>query len=276
MKMLLVSLVLGFLTQASAQSYLIMDNGSTLTTDKSGFIYDFGHYAYPHKISLKGGVFFIEENSIIATIDENGMLYRKYELIPEKIMGKGINYFLSNEGEIYTIDRAGAVKIKKDEDFKRATHFGGRYFLVARDDGMVEVVTINLDGEFTRHPEELIKLTDIVSLGGSYYMNRRGVVHTINSWGEIISHEGQRVGLIERRGGNFFTDSSGFIYTVSREGELISPAVPLTLSVSNIVKNASNYFIDLQGRLFIINDKGEIYQKTLGSYDFKNVVIISL
>lgn len=276
MKFFLLSLMLSFMGHASAQSYLIMDNGSTLTTDKSGFIYDFGHYAYPHKISLKGGVFFIEENAILATIDENGMLYRKYEYIPEKILGKGINYFLSNEGELYTIDRKGAVKIKKEEDFKRVTHFGGRYFLVARDDGMVEVVTISLDGEFTRHPDELIKLTDIVSLGGAYFMNRRGVVHTINSWGEILSHPEQRVGLIERRGGNFFTDSSGFIYTINEAGELISPAVPFSLSVSNIIKNAANYFIDLQGRLFVVNDKGEVYEKELANFDFKQAVVISL
>ncbi len=276
MKMLLLLLSLGFFTQASAQSYLIMNNGSTLTTDKSGFIYDFGHYAYPHKISMKGGVFFVEENSIIATIDENGMLYRKYEHIPEKIKGKGINYFLSSEGELYTIDRTGGIKIKVQEEFKRASHFGGRYFLIAQEDGFVEFVTINLDGEFTRHPEMKMKLTDIVSLGGSYFMNRRGVVHTINSWGEIEAKTGERVGIIERRGGNFFSDSSNFIYTISENGELITPAVPMNLSISNIVKNATNYFVDLQGRLFIVNDKGEIYHKELEGYDFKNIAVISL
>src|SRR5690554_7634972 len=276
MKIFMLSLMLGFLSQASAQSYMIMNNGSTLTTDTAGFIYDLGHYAYPHKISLKGGVFFIEENSIIATVDENGMLYRKYEHIPEKIKGKGINYFLSSEGELYTIDRTGGIKVKVQEDFKRASHFGGRYFLLALEDGMVEFVTINLDGEFTRHPEMRMKLTDIVSLGGSYFMNRRGIVHTINSWGEIIPQADKRVGIISVRGGNFFTDSSNFIYSVTGEGELLTPAVPASLTVTNIVKNASNYFIDLQGRLFVVSEQGEIFQKSLDGYDFKNIAVISL
>ena len=107
-------------------------------------------------------------------------------------------------------------------------------------------------------------------------MNRRGVVHTINSWGEVTAQAEKRVGLIERRGGNFFTDSSNFIYTIAENGELVTPALPLTLTVSNIVKNAANYFVDLQGRLFIVNDKGEIYHKTLGEFDFKNIAVTSL
>lgn len=276
MKLLMLSVMLSLTWQVSAQSYFIMNNGSTLTTDKDGFIYDLGHYAYPHKISLKGGVFFVEENSIIATVDENGMLFRKYEHIPEKIKGKGINYFLSSEGELYTVDRTGGIKVHVQADFKSATRFGGRYFLLALEDGMVEIVTINLDGEFTRHPEMKMKLIDIVSLGGTYLMDRRGIVHTINSWGEIISHADKRVGIIEVRGGNFFTDSSNFIYSISKEGELITPAVPMNLSASNIVKSSSNYFVDLQGRLFVVNDKGEIYQKTLDGHDFKNIAVTSL
>ncbi len=276
MKKLMLLLVLIFTQSSWAQSFMIMNNGSILTTDKEGFLYDFGHFAYPHKISLKGGIFFIEENSIIATIDEKGMLYRKYEYIPKNIIGKGINYFLSSEGELYMIDKAGAIKTKTEEDFKQASYFGGNYFFLALDDGKIELVTISDTGEYVRHSEQIMSLSDLVSLGGKYFMNRRGVVHTISAAGEVIVHADKRVGLIDRRGGSFFTDSSGFIYTISSEGELVTPAIPANLSVTNIVRNASHYFIDLQGRLFVINSRGEIYQKEMNNYHFDNVVVVSL
>ena len=276
MKQLILLFCLLFTQTSWCQSYMVMNNGSILTTDKDGFVYDFGHYAYPHKISLKGGVFFIEENSILATIDENGMLYRKYEQIPKNILGKGINYFLSSEGELYMVDKAGTVKMKKEEDFQNATYFGGSFFFIALDDGKIEIVTINENGEFSRHADLMMDLSELVSIGGRYFMNRRGIVHTINTAGEVIVHSDMRVGLIDRRGGNFFTDSSGFIYTVTSEGELITPSVPMSFSTSNIVRNAANYMVDLQGRLFVVNSKGEIFQKQLSNIDFENIVIVSL
>ena len=77
MKSFLLATLATLSLNAFSQSYIIMDNGITVTTDTSGFAYDFGHYAFPQKVTLKGGQYFVEEGGILATIDENGLLFRK-------------------------------------------------------------------------------------------------------------------------------------------------------------------------------------------------------
>ena len=277
MKKLLLAVIASFSVSAFAQSYIIMDNGVVLTMDKSAYLYDLGHDAYPHKVTLKGGKYFVEENSVIATIDDSGYLYRKYEYIPENIIGKGINYFLSGQGELYTIDTKGVVKIITDEALKKAGHFGGNYLVTLIDDEgkLGDLYTINQDGVLTKKVEAF-KVSDIVSFGGSYFMNNRGIVHTVDSEGNLSQRTDMRVGVIQKRGGNYFTDSSGMLFTVAQDGTLKLPAVPMGVKASNILKLGSNYFLDLQGRLFVVDQDGNIFERTSRDHDFKTARVISL
>lgn len=263
---------------AFAQSFIIMDNGITITMDRSGFVYDFGNYAFPQKISLKGGNFFVEENGVLATVDEKGALFRKYEVIPEAILGKGLNYFLSEAGELYTINRQGIVTITVNEEFKKATNFGGNFFAVTTDPEkkLMDLYTVNLDGKVIKTEISNFKAKDIVIFGGSYFMTNRGLVYTVTAEGAAVPSYESRVGVIQKRGGNYFIDSSGMFYTINDAGSLIMPALPMNLKLSSITKFGSNYFIDLSGRLFVVDKDGNVFERIMRDHDFRNARIISL
>lgn len=277
MKTLLLAVLASVSFSAFSQSFVVFENGSIITSDKKGFLYDLGHFTYPDKVTLKGGQFFVEENSILVTIDENGLLYRKYEYIPQKVIGRGMNYFVSAEGELYTFDRQGVSRIFEEDAVRGASHFGGNYFLVAgADDSMTpDLYTVNQEGRFQKSTFPM-NLTDVVAFGGSYFMNNRGVVYTISSEGIVSPQNGLRVGIINKRGGNYFTDSNGAFFTVAADGMLRMPPVPMAMKVSNISKLGSNYFVDLSGRMFVVDQDGNVFQRTLRDHDFKDARIISL
>ncbi len=275
-KFLLASLALLSLN-AFAQSYIIMDNGIAITIDRDGFAYDFGNYAFPQKITLKGGTFFVEENNVLATIDEKGALFRKYEVIPENVLGKGVNFFLSAEGELTTIDHKGVAHMSQNDMYKKATNFGGSYFVVTKDAERKEMdlYTVTGDGEVIKADTGALKMKDVVSYGGNYFMTNRGVLYTVSAAG-VVMPQTMRVGVIQKRGGNFFVDSASMFYTVSESGELILPALPINMKLSTVSKYGSNYFLDLSGRLFVVDKTGNVFERIMRDYDFRNARIISL
>lgn len=278
MKYFLLAALLAFSLSALSQSYIVMDNGIVVTTDTNGFTYDFGHYAFPQKITLKGGQYFVEEGNILATIDENGLLFRKYELIPETIIGKGINYFISAEGFLYAIDKKGYVKVSESELFKQAVNFGGNYFTVARNPEKteLELYVVTGEGQVLKTENPALKVKDIISFGGNYLMNNRGVVFTVSTNGTVTAKDNMRIGILQKRGGNFFVDSSNFFYTVSESGELIMPPLPMTLKVSSVLKLGSNYFIDQMGKFFVVDKNGNVFERVMRDHDFRLAKVISL
>jgi hypothetical protein len=264
--------------QAFAQSYVIFDNGIVITTDTNGFSYDFGHYAFPQKIFLKGGQYFVEEGGILATIDENGLLFRKYELIPDKIIGKGINYFLSSEGFLYAIDKKGIVKVTESALYKNAVNFGGNYFTVANDaeKKQLDLYVVTADGSAIKVDQPSLNVKDIIAYGGNYLMNNRGIVFTVSSSGTVVPHDEFRVGIIQKRGGNYLIDSSGLFFTVSEAGELLMPALPMNMKINTVLKLGANYFIDQAGKFFVVDKKGEVFERSFRDHDFKLSKVISL
>ena len=280
MKSLLLATLATLSLNAFSQSYLIMDNGITITTDSSGYSYDFGHYAFPQKVTLKGGQYFVEEGGILATIDEKGLLFRKYELIPEKIKGKGINYFLSEEGFMYTIDSKGFVKVTENALYQKAVNFGGTYFTVAaseEDPTLIDLYVVTSEGLVQKAEVPSLKVKDIISFGGNYFMNNRGIVYTVAADGMVNPRDEMRVGIINKKGGNFFVDSSGYFFTVSAvTGELQMPALPVNLRVSSILKMGSNYFLDQSGKLYVVDKHGQVFERVMRDHDFRNARIISL
>lgn len=278
MKILLIviSMVLG--AKAFSQSFLIMENGIILTTDRSGFAYDFGHYAYPQRVSLKGGQYFVEEDNILVTIDENGYLYRKYESIPQNILGKGINYFISSDGFLYSIDSQGKLKVSEAQEFKAAKNFGGTFFTTQPNESeeLFDLYSVSQNGKIQKYDRGPFKKKEIVSFGGNYFMNQRGFVFTISSAGDIFQQENPSVGLIIKKGGNYFIDSSNLFYSVTDSGELKLPDLPFNLKVSSILKLGTNYFIDQAGKLYTVDRDGNITEKIMTDHDFKKVRVISL
>lgn len=261
-----------------SQSFLIMENGIILTTDLNGYIYDYGHYTYPQKLTIKGGQYFVEDENILVTIDENGYLYRKYEVIPQKILGKGINYFISDEGVLFSVDNKGILVKSVIEEFKGAVHFGGYYFLTIskQSEDYLDLYTVSRSGVVKKAQINQIKRKEIVSFGGNYFMTNKGDLYTLTKDGEVNLQQGMRVGLIIKRGGNYFVDSSNLLYVVDENGELKMPDLPWSLKISSILKLGTNYFIDQFGRLFVVDRDGVVSEKILIDYDFREAKIISL
>ena len=277
MRIFLVALSF-FTLNVYAQSYLIMENGITLTTDSDGYSYDFGHYAFPQKISLRGGQYFVEDGNILVTIDEKGLLYRKYELIPENIMGKGINYFLSNEGELYTIDRLGSVRIIKNELYKDAINFGGNYFTIPSnpEKTKIDLYVVTKDGTVIKAIAPRFGSKEIVSFGGTYFMTNKGVLFTVAHDGTVTLSNDFRIGLLSKRGGNYFIDSSGIFFTVTATGDLIIPDLPMNLRIGTILRFGSNYFIDQSGNFYVVGKDGQVFERVMTDHDFRLAKVISL
>ena len=261
-----------------AQSYMILGNGVTLTTDKAAFVYDFGHFILPYKVTLVGGQFLAEEGKLI-TVDGQGFLYRKDEKAPAKIKGKGNNYLLSDNGILYTFDAAGFFyKFDKDAATKKALGFGGNFFTVKLDDKKpaVDLYTLNSKGNYFKSSVPGLNPADIATLGGTYFQTNKGVIYTVNKDGFVFSKEATKPGTVKRIGGNFFIDSNNAIYTVSEEGYLYFPTIPASLKIANITKLGQNYFLDKDGKIFVIDKTGAIFEREMKGHDLKDAKVFSI
>lgn len=270
------SLLLSF--NSFSQSYVILNNGVTLTTDKAAFVYDFGHFIFPNKVTLTGGQYMAEEGKIIS-FDDKGFMYRKDEKAPNKIKGKGANYILAENGTLYTFDTAGFFyKYDKDSALKKAISYGGNFFTVKPDDKkpQVEIYTLNSKGNYFKMNVEGLNPAEIVSFGGNYFQTNKGVIYTVTKDGFVIPKAEIKTGLVKKIGGNFFIDSNNAIYTVSEDGFLFLPSLPANLKIANITKLGQNYFIDQEGKMYGVDSTGAIYEREVKTHDLREAKILSI
>ncbi len=261
-----------------SQSYLILNNGITLTTDNAGFIYDFGHFRVPYKVTLNGGQFLVE-NQKLSTVDTAGFLYEKTLKI-EKVKGKGLNYFINDNNNLFTIDSKGFF-YEYDKDaknvFKKAIGHGGNFFTVKPDDKktIVDLYTINTTGNYFKINVDGLNPADIATIGGTFFQTKAGVVHTVSKDGFVYAKPEVKVGAIKKAGGNFMIDSANLLFTVSEEGFLMLPVLPANIKVADIQKVGANYMLDSEGRLFIVDKAGNLVERTI-NHDLRNTKILSI
>lgn len=260
-----------------SQSYLVLNNGITLTTDNAGFIYDFGHFIPPYKVTLSGGQFFAEEEKLLS-VDTKGFLYRKDEKAPKKLKGKGLNYLLSDNGIMTTFDASGFMyKFDKDANLKKAVGFGGNFFTVKIDDKKsMDLYTVNNKGNYFKMVIDGLNPAEILNFGGSYFVTSKKVIYTVNKDGFVFAKPEVKTAGIKKFGGNFFVDANNMIYTISEEGFLMLPSLPEKLVVANIMKAGSNYFLDKDGNLFAVDQTGAIYERIVKDHDLKTTNILSM
>jgi hypothetical protein len=261
-----------------SQSYLILNNGVTLTLDKAAFAYDFGHFIAPYKVNFNGGTFLAEDDKLI-TIDESGFLYRKDESF-KKIKAKGTNYFISDNGNLYTLDSKGFYyKFDKDKDagIKKAAQFGGNFFTSNTDDKkkIVDLFTVNSKGNYFKMAVQGLNAADISSFGGNYFM-AKGVVYTVSKDGFVYPKPEVKTAALKKAGGNFFIDTANVLYTVSEDGFLLVPTIPANLKIDTVTKLGANYIIDQDGKLFGIDSKGLVFEREMKAHDLRNVKILSM
>lgn len=261
-----------------AQSYMILNNGVTLTTDKAGYVYDFSHFILPYKVTLTGGQYLAEEGKLLS-VDSNGYLYRKDEKAPSKIKGKGNNYFIADNGNLYTFDAAGFFyKYDKESATKKANVFGGNFFTVKADDKkpVADLYTLNAKGNYFKMAVDGLNANDIAIAGGTYFQTSKGVVYTINKDGFVFAKAEVKTAAIKKIGGNFFIDASNTLYTISEEGILVLPSLPLTLKVATVTSLGQNYFVDQEGKMFVVDSKGLVFEREIKAHDLKGSKILSI
>jgi len=258
-----------------SQSYLILSNGVTLTTDKAGFIYDFGHFHLPYKVSNKGTNYFVEEEKL-STIDENGYLYEK-SFKAKKLKGTGGNFFVNDDSHLVTIDTKGFY-YEYEEDtkiFKKITAYGGNYFLVKMDKKKpTELYTVNDKGNYFKLNVEGLNPDDITTFKGNYFQTKSGTTYTISTAGFVFPKPTVKTGTVTKAGANYFVDSNKLLYTVSQDGLLILPVLPMKLKIDNLDIFGANYMIDKDGRIFIVDKAGNIFERTI-KHDLRNAKIFS-
>lgn len=260
---------------ASAQSYLILNNGVMLTTDKAGYVYDFGHFVVTYDVKVNGGNFLVEKKQLI-TVDENGYKYDKDEEV-EKIKGKGLNYLLNKDAKLITVDAKGFYyKYENDDVLKRVEKFGGNYFL-AKDEKKKSTLlyTVNSAGNYFNISLPELNPADITVLGGSYFITSNGTTFTVSKDGFVFKKD-LKVVAPKKLGGNFVIDSTGKLFTVSEDGVLANPVIPATLNLNNVAKLGANYMLDNDGKLFVVDKNGNVFERSVNSHDLRNVKIISL
>ena len=261
-----------------AQSYLILNNGVTLTTDKTAFVYDFGHFILPYTVTLTGGQFLAQDGKLIS-IDDKGFLYRKEEKAPSKVKGKGASYVLADNGTLYTFDAAGFLyKFDKDSALKKANSFGGNFFTVKPDDKKpaVDLYTVNNLGNYFKMNVAGLNAAEISISGGNYFQTAKGVVFTITKEGFVYSKADMKVAPIKKIGGNFFIDANNALYTVSEDGFLYLPTLPANLKVATVTKLGQNYFIDQEGKLFVVDNTGAVFQREMKDHNLKDAKVLSI
>jgi hypothetical protein len=277
MKKLITSGLMLLSLNAFSQSYLILGNGVTLTTDTAGFVFDFGHFSFPAKVTIKGGQFLVEDKKL-ATIDSAGFLYEK-DVEVEKIKGKGLNYLINDDYHLMTIDSKGFIFDYKEDKkvFKKAIGFGGNFFTVKLDDSksQVDLYTINDKGNYFKINVPGLNPADIVNFGGMFFQTRSGVTYTVSKAGFVFSKSDVKVKGIKKAGGNYLIDLANVFYTVSEDGLLIPRLLPPSLVVSEIQKLGANYVIDSSGRLFIVDKSGNISERSI-NHDLNNTKVLSL
>jgi hypothetical protein len=259
-----------------SQSYLVLNSGVTLTTDTAGFLYDFGNFRVPYKVSITGGQFLVEDEKL-STVDLNGFMYEKSEKV-KKIKGKGLNYLITDSNEILTIDEAGFFyKFDKDsKTFRKAKEFGGNFFTIKPDDKkpLTDLYTVNTKGNYFKLNVEGLNPETIAVHGGTFFQTNKGVVYTVSKDGFVYPKAEIKVEAIKVSGGNFFIDATNKLYTVSEEGFLMLPVLPLNIKVTDIQKIGANYMLDSQGRIFIVDKAGNIFERTV-NHDLSNTKILS-
>lgn len=261
---------------AFSQSYVILQNGVTLTTDKAGFVYDFNNFILPYKVNVNGTQYLVEDD-MLATIDENGFFYRK-DLNTKKIRGKGGNYLLTYDYELVTVDSKGFYYKYDSESylvFRKIQKFGGSYFTAEASKKQVDLYTVNSKGNYFKLAVEGLNPANIEILGGTYF-TADGVLYTVSKDGFVFSKATEvSKPQFKRLGGNYFVDTSDRIYTISEEGLLIFPSLPANFKLSKITKIGTNYLIDSEGRIFVVDKNGNLFDRGVTSHNLRNAKVLS-
>jgi hypothetical protein len=276
-KLILSSLVL-MSTQAFSQSFLVLNNGVTLTTDKAGLVYDFSLFHTPSTINVSSAQFFIDKEKLY-TMNASGNLFEKdLEIKSSKIVAKAGNFMIVDAGlsnNIITIDEAGFYYEFKEKRFNKPQIIGGNFMTFLNEkEKKVEIMTVGALGQYKSVVVQGLNPAEIISAGGRYFTTSTRKIFSVAKDG-VISEQTQfaTVAQIVKKGGNFFIDSTNTIFTITDEGFIKLPLLPMGLDISKTAKVGFNYLITSEGKLYTINALGEILDRGFTNHDLKQAKI---
>ncbi len=238
MKMTLASLLLFGALQASAQSFLVENDGTLLTIDRKGFLYDLGHSVDPDDVGIRGKNWF-DNKGVITTIDMNGLVHAKPEIRLPRLRVSGGHWAIGSRGEFVVFASNGFVYNYDDslQMFRRGQVLSsGHNWIVLREGsrGPIQLVTVDvIDGRyFVATPESLqqrgLNVRNIRVSGGNWFIDSTGVLHAVTRNGGVMSHpeHGNFMRLVSN-GGNFFIDSANMTRVVMDNGLVLLPNLPM-------------------------------------------------
>lgn len=251
-----------FSLRAFAQSYIVLENGVTLTTSKEGKVLDLNNFTAPGKISDKGGVFYVEDGAL-TTVADNGFLFRK-DMKVKGLKGKGLNYIINDSGEIMTMDANGFVyKYTTDASLlKKVNKFGGNYFAI-EDAAKKETTlfTVSKSGLYSKITLAKVKTQGITQLGGNYFGTKDGTLYTVSKDGFVfVKSEKARNAKL---GGNFLVTEKDVLMTVTQEGYLLKAVTPESFKTEEIKVYGSNFMINSAGVVYVMDVTGTLIENTV-------------
>jgi hypothetical protein len=273
MKIFLLSTLLLISFSAFSQSYLILNNGTTLTLDRSGHVYDFYQVHLVDQINHAGGRYFVKDNKLV-TVDVSGFLFEKDKKI-EGVKARGSNFILLEGNKIITVDSQGFYYEYEHQAISNIINHGGNFFLskTKNDSINTDLYTVDKKGKLLKVLIEGLSSSEILVFGRMYLQTTSGIIHTVSKYGAVTTYNKLDIGKITKSGGNFFIDSNEKLFTVSDEGVLLTPPLPIGLKVSEVQKAGGNFFIDSSGRLFTVDEAGSLSEQSV-LHDLSDLKII--
>ena len=261
MKSILALGVALFSIHSFAQSYLILDNGVTLTTNKAGKVLDLEATLAVSKVSQTGGAFFLEDGKLVV-VAENGFLYRKDTAI-KAVKGKGQNYLITDAGEIIIVDSQGFVyKYAMEASLlKKVNKFGGNYFAI-EDKAKKETTlfTVSSKGTYSKITLPKVKTQGITLMGGNFFTIKDGTLHTVSKDGFVFSKADMLTDA--KLSGNYFVTAEGALKTVTDDGFLLPAVTPDSFDADEVAVFGSNFMINTKGKIFVMNSSGTLVENS--------------
>jgi len=274
MKKLLCLLSLAALP-AFSQSYIVLNNGITLTLDRDAFVYDLSQFNQPYKITNKGASYFFEDN-ILHTFNKKGFIFTT-DFKEDDILEKGGNFFFIDNDEIVVIDENGSFFKYEDKVFKEKIQIGGNFLTVMKDKkkNLADLYVINNKGRYVLNNIPELNPIEISVVGGRYFQTQSGDLFSVSESGFVFKKANLKNLKITKKGYNYFMTSDNVIYTVSSDGVVIAPLLPMEFKADQIKKIGANYLIDAQHRIFGVDSKGAVLLRSIKGHDLSKALIIS-
>ena len=227
MKALLGFALLVSTLSVHAQSYVLQMNGTLLTQDAEGRVYDLNQFVNPNNIVGRGKNWLLDRQQLVTTISNKGFVFKKTDMKgPKGIKAYGDSWFISDKGEMNVVTREGLLFTYTLDQFKKSeVLLAGGNWLTLREGSQVSFVTI-----------------DTV----------KGFTYTLTP--QVLAGIGLNPMNIKEKGGNYFVDSAGVLFTVDRNG-LVSNKKTMGLFAAN-KKLGSNYLVDAKGGVRVVLDNG--------------------